>query len=92
MVRQMFICDCRKDIRKYNEVTLEKLVLDRSIVIKLVNPSFAVETWPSDIEAKYNKVLNWYNNLSAANKASFDTNNMNNPLNGYTMVDKRGYF
>ena len=60
--------------------------------IKLVNPSFAVETWPSDIEAKYNKVLNWYNNLSASNKASFDSNYMNNPLKGYTMVDKRGYF
>ena len=60
--------------------------------IKLENPNFNVKTWPSNIETKYNKVLNWYNNLSASNKADFDANYMNKPLKGYTMVNKVGYF
>ena len=60
--------------------------------IKLENPDFSVKTWPSNIEAKYNKVLSWYNNLSASNKADYDANYMNKPLNGYTMINKFGYF
>ena len=60
--------------------------------IKLENPNFNVKTWPSDIESKYNKVLSWYNNLSASNKADFDVNYMNKPLKGYTMINKFGYF
>lgn len=60
--------------------------------ITLVNPSFTQLDWSSDIEAKYQKVMNWYNNLSDANKAAFDANYKNNPLKGWTMVSKRGYF
>ena len=60
--------------------------------INLDNPSFEAETWPDSIEAKYNKVLSWYNNLSDTQKASFDANNKNQPLNGYKMVEKRNYF
>ena len=60
--------------------------------IKLVNPSFDVETWPTDIENKYNKVLSWYNNLSESKKADFDSNYKNHPLKGYTMVSKNNYF
>ena len=59
--------------------------------IDLVNPSFEVETWPSNIETKYNKVLSWYNNLSSAKKADFDENYKNKPLKGYTMVSKYNY-
>ena len=60
--------------------------------IKLENPNFNVKTWPSDIEAKYNKVLSWYSNLSDSKKADFDANYMNKPLKGYTMINKMGYF
>lgn len=60
--------------------------------IKLENPSFEVETWPTDIEKKYNNVLNWYNNLSDSKKADFDANYKNNPLKPYKMVEKSGYF
>lgn len=59
--------------------------------INLADPSFDVETWPSSIETKYNKVLSWYSNLSASNKANFDENYKNNPLKGYTMVSKYNY-
>ena len=60
--------------------------------IKLENPNFNVKTWPSNIEAKYNKVLSWYSGLSDSKKADFDANYMNKPLKGYTMVNKVGYF
>lgn len=60
--------------------------------ITLDNPSFDVETWPSSIENKYNKVLSWYNNLSASKKADFDSNYKNKPLNGYTVLSQRNYF
>lgn len=67
-------------------------ILTISADITLDNPSFEVETWPSDIETKYNKVLSWYNNLSAEEKANFDANYKNKPLSGYKMVEKRNYF
>ena len=60
--------------------------------IKLENPNFSVKTWPSNIEANYNKVLSWYSNLSDSKKADFDANYMNKPLKGYTMINKMGYF
>ena len=67
-------------------------VLTINADIKLVDPDFDVETWPSSIESKYNKVLSWYNNLSESNKASFNANYMNKPLKGWVMVEQRGYF
>ena len=67
-------------------------VLTINADIKLVDPDFDVETWPSSIESKYNKVLSWYNNLTSSQKQDFDNNYMNKPLKGYTMVEKRNYF
>lgn len=60
--------------------------------IVLDNPSFEAETWPSNIEDKYNKVLGWYSGLSATKKADFDANYMNQPLKGYEVVSKANYF
>ena len=59
--------------------------------IKLDNPDFSVKNWPSSIENKYTKVLNWYNHLSSSQKADFDVNYMNKPLKGYTMISQRSY-
>ena len=59
--------------------------------IKLDNPDFSVKNWPSSIENKYTKVLNWYNHLSSSQKADFDANYMNKPLKGYTMISQRSY-
>ena len=62
--------------------------------IKLDNPNFNAKTWPTEIEAKYNKVLDWYYNnkdFGASQKADFDANYMNKPLKGYTMISARNY-
>ena len=67
-------------------------VLTINADIKLVDPDFDVETWPSKVESKYNTVLSWYNNLNASKKQDFDANYMNKPLKGYVMVEQRGYF
>ncbi|MCR5308549.1 MAG: hypothetical protein K6E21_00360 [Bacilli bacterium] len=60
--------------------------------IKLENPDFSVKNWPSSIQSKYDKVLSWYTNLPTSKKADFDANYMNQPLKGYKMVSKIGYF
>ena len=46
----------------------------------------------SELQSKYDKVLSWYTNLPASKKADFDTNYMNQPLKGYKMISKIGYF
>lgn len=60
--------------------------------LKLENPSFSIKTWPSDIEAKYNKVLNWYYGMSQSNIDRFDAEYKNQPLKTWRVVEERNYF
>jgi len=54
--------------------------------ITLDNPNPEETDWPSDIQAKYNKVLGWYYNLSDSDRAYFDANCLNNPLKEYRVA------
>jgi len=60
--------------------------------IELVNPNFDEETWPDEIETKYNKVLNWYHGLSSTDKARFDSEYKNQPLKTWRSIEQKRYF
>jgi len=50
--------------------------------ITLENPNPETTSWPSTTEARYQKIIGLYNNLSQSEKNTFDSTYMNKPSNG----------